>query len=563
MSMNETSDDYGIVDVVVSLCKNGRTGRLQINVGSKRGVFFFNDGQLVDARIGTLTGFAAVNLAISCEATVLNFDSSIEPPAPRFNDRNERELLKTRFGISAAGADTAPKPRSAGQGRLSLVAPPNATVPAKEPRPLTDGPATNDCVAPLNSAAVEATVAKTSIKRATAPLKGATTPLSAPQAATAPLRDLNVSPPEANLPPKDASKDPQRSQLRETVVPLRMAGSPPALSAPVPEKVTVSPLPEKVAVAPQPEKVKVDALAAPLPPEKGVPPGVLAPQTPSSRVSTAPLDDPRFATGDENETAQRSNQWAKIGSLLALESFSSMGVDAKSHLAGVTKKLGSVSQLLQARGTQSFYYLRDNKTAFRAALIALIVIPAAIVLTSYWSKGKETAPSATQPPVATQPPAATGSVQVPSVVPANTSSTSQPLATKATTSSSAPAAAVRQEASHSPEPGPRPAPTKSPDTSGTRPSQNVATVAPEKKANTTQVDEKQDAEEKPVAKLASTAITVQVRVEGGQVSEAYIKSRRPGMEGYEAAALRMARQRRYSKDTTTTETLVFQIKGEH
>jgi len=88
-------------------------------------------------------------------------------------------------------------------------------------------------------------------------------------------------------------------------------------------------------------------------------------------------------------------------------------------------------------------------------------------------------------------------------------------------------------------------------------------VASEKKANTTQVDEKRDAEEKPVAKPASTAITVQVRVEGGQVSEAYIKNRRPGMEGYEAAALRMARQRRYSKDTTTTETLVFQIKGEH
>ena len=562
--MNETSDDYGIVDVVVSLCKNGRTGRLQINVGSKRGVFFFNDGQLVDARIGTLTGFAAVNLAISCEATVLNFDSSIEPPAPRFNDPNERELLKSRFGISAAGADTPSKPRNAGQGRLSLVAPSNIAPPAKDPQPPTEVPVTNDCVAPMNSAAAEASVAKTSIKRATAPLKGATTPLAAQQAATAPLRDLNVWPPEADLPRKD-SKDLPSSPLRETLVPLRKESSPLALPvAPPVERATVAPTPEKVTVAPPPEKVAT----APLPkkvataptPEKVVPPNVVsaASQSAPSRVVTAPLDDPRFAPEDEKE-----NQWAKIRSL-GLASLSSLGMHGKSYLATVQKKLASLSQLLQARSTQSFYYLRNNRTAFRAALIALIVIPAAVVLTAYWSKGKETTPSATRPPVATQPPASTGSVQVPSVVPANTPSSRQPLPTKATSGLAAPAPAARQESSRGSEAlSPRPAPTKSPDTIGARPSQSVGDVASEKKANPTKVDENRGAEEKQAAKPASTAITVQVRVEGGQVSEAYIKNRRPGMEGYEAAALRMARQRRYSKDTTTTETLVFQIKGEH
>jgi hypothetical protein len=88
-------------------------------------------------------------------------------------------------------------------------------------------------------------------------------------------------------------------------------------------------------------------------------------------------------------------------------------------------------------------------------------------------------------------------------------------------------------------------------------------VASEKKANTTKVDDNRDAEEKQAAKPSSRAITVEVRVENGRVSEAYIKNRRAGMEGYEAAALRMARQRRYSKETTTTETLVFQVKGEH
>jgi hypothetical protein len=48
-------------------------------------------------------------------------------------------------------------------------------------------------------------------------------------------------------------------------------------------------------------------------------------------------------------------------------------------------------------------------------------------------------------------------------------------------------------------------------------------------------------------------VTVVTRVENGRVVEAYVANRRPGMEAYEATALRAARQRRFSPGTTGSE----------
>jgi hypothetical protein len=54
-------------------------------------------------------------------------------------------------------------------------------------------------------------------------------------------------------------------------------------------------------------------------------------------------------------------------------------------------------------------------------------------------------------------------------------------------------------------------------------------------------------------------IPVVLQIENGRVSRASLPNRRPGMEGYEAAALRIARQRRYSKAGKHTETIVVKV----
>jgi len=56
-----------------------------------------------------------------------------------------------------------------------------------------------------------------------------------------------------------------------------------------------------------------------------------------------------------------------------------------------------------------------------------------------------------------------------------------------------------------------------------------------------------------------STIVVMMRVEQGLVVWAHIPQSRPGMEAYEAAALRIARNRRYPTNRKGTETLTIKI----
>lgn len=60
---------------------------------------------------------------------------------------------------------------------------------------------------------------------------------------------------------------------------------------------------------------------------------------------------------------------------------------------------------------------------------------------------------------------------------------------------------------------------------------------------------------------AQQTIRVVVRVERGRVSQAHVEERRPGMEVYEALALRIARGRRYAPASSGQETVAVQISS--
>src|SRR6266536_1596732 len=466
MSMNEIQNDYGLLDVLTSLCKNGSSGRLQITVGTTRGAFFFKDGQLVDERVGTLTGFAAVNLAVTIGAPVLNFDSSIAAPTPRFTETNERMLLKTRFGIDAAVAEVQSAKRSGGDGRLTLVVEGSAATPSLEPPVGAEVTVTNPSIAPLSPAEVVPSYARTQRTKATSPLNGATTPLTPLPLAPAPPREANV---------------PAQQTVQSTIVPMNMA----------------------------------------------------RPEEPTKTVAT---------------------------SLLSSQTLSLVKTHTKTNLRAIKNELAFLSQSIQTLGKQSVNYIRKRKTAVRAASIALIVIPGAVGFMSYWSKGKETVP------VMIPPPPAASSLRVPAVAPSRTPSEEQSFTTKPLTKMPSEAVRVRHDApSGSEAANPQlPATRTQDDTNKTISSETVADRSSKtRESAATKVEPNQPREEKQLAKQTSRGIAVEVRVEGGRVSEAFIKNRRPGLEGYEATALRLARQRRYPKETTTSETLFFQVNGEH
>lgn len=101
----KTLNDTGILDVIKILAANGANGRLDITAGRTQGAVFFKDGQLVDARVGHLTGFPAVNAVASIRDARFNFDPSFDPPLVSSITPSERVVLKQFFGIETFDAN--------------------------------------------------------------------------------------------------------------------------------------------------------------------------------------------------------------------------------------------------------------------------------------------------------------------------------------------------------------------------------------------------------------------------------------------------------------------------
>ena len=91
--------DSGILDVIKILSTNGASGRLDIIAGTTEGAVFFKDGQLVDARVGHLRGFPAVNAVASIRDARFNFDPTAIAPVMSSITASERVVLKQFFGI--------------------------------------------------------------------------------------------------------------------------------------------------------------------------------------------------------------------------------------------------------------------------------------------------------------------------------------------------------------------------------------------------------------------------------------------------------------------------------
>ena len=107
--MSEMKSDQGILDIIKSIASKRETGRLEIVSFGTRGVLLFNDGHLVDATLGSLNGFQAVNAAVSLRDAQFSFDHSIFTPRSSSIGPSERVVLRRFFGIEAAEMEEARK----------------------------------------------------------------------------------------------------------------------------------------------------------------------------------------------------------------------------------------------------------------------------------------------------------------------------------------------------------------------------------------------------------------------------------------------------------------------
>jgi hypothetical protein len=102
MPDKQAVDAYGFSEVIAMLFANGESGRLDVVAGGNEGALLFNGGKLVDARLGHLTGFQAINALASMRDAHFQFDRSAAVPAVSSITPSERLVLRQFFGIETA-----------------------------------------------------------------------------------------------------------------------------------------------------------------------------------------------------------------------------------------------------------------------------------------------------------------------------------------------------------------------------------------------------------------------------------------------------------------------------
>jgi hypothetical protein len=101
-------DDYSLPGLIKMLHGQRKTGRLQIDYAESPAAFYFEEGRLVDARIGTLKGLEAVYLALSLEGASFNFNPLIKPPERTVEEREQRLIQGLLEAPSGRGTSDAP-----------------------------------------------------------------------------------------------------------------------------------------------------------------------------------------------------------------------------------------------------------------------------------------------------------------------------------------------------------------------------------------------------------------------------------------------------------------------
>jgi len=111
-----------ILNSIHQITANGDSGRLEILSGAIQGELSFSDGKLVDARVGHLTGFRAINAVVAMRDARFSFDPSFAPLGSSSITASERVVLKQFFGIETAATSEFLEP-------IVEEVPPAATVP--------------------------------------------------------------------------------------------------------------------------------------------------------------------------------------------------------------------------------------------------------------------------------------------------------------------------------------------------------------------------------------------------------------------------------------------------
>ncbi|HEV2803116.1 MAG TPA: DUF4388 domain-containing protein [Pyrinomonadaceae bacterium] len=152
-------DDQPLPDLLRTLRVQRRSGRLQVEYANAPGSFFFEEGQLVDAQLGSLRGLEAVYAALALDGASFNFNPLVRPPE-RSIDRQQQKFINDL--VESPRRENLAEIRVAG-GSYPAKAFGDASLP-QQVAPLQLAPVAAELIAPLEErlTAVEEAINATS-----------------------------------------------------------------------------------------------------------------------------------------------------------------------------------------------------------------------------------------------------------------------------------------------------------------------------------------------------------------------------------------------------------------
>ena len=153
-------DKQSLPDLIRMLRVQRKSGRLQVEYTDAPGSFFFDDGQLVDARLGALRGLEALYAALALDGASFNFNPLVRPPE-RSIDRQQQKFINDLVEIPRR--ENLAEIKVAG-GTFPAAAATTAIAGSPPPAPLQLAPMPAELIAPIEErlTAVEEAIDATS-----------------------------------------------------------------------------------------------------------------------------------------------------------------------------------------------------------------------------------------------------------------------------------------------------------------------------------------------------------------------------------------------------------------
>lgn len=113
-------DEQPLPELIRRLRVQRKSGRLQVEYPDGPAAFFFDEGQLVDAQLGSLRGVEALYAALALEGASFNFNPLVRPPERNIDEQGRRFIEDL---IEAPRREALAEVRTEGRG-LEAVPPP-------------------------------------------------------------------------------------------------------------------------------------------------------------------------------------------------------------------------------------------------------------------------------------------------------------------------------------------------------------------------------------------------------------------------------------------------------